>query len=178
MFRLRSEAFSERLGWEVEVRDGLECDDFDRLGGAYIVAKAPDNSINGCWRLLPTTGPYMLRDTFAPLLHGQPAPVAENVWEMSRFAVARGRVASTGSGFGPLSVRLMAESLRFALDQGITRYVTVTTVSLERLLVRLGIHLRRIGPPHRIGIAMAVACVIEVDRVTLDAVGLSPPAAP
>lgn len=95
---------------------------------------------------------------------------------MSRFAVARDRVATSGAGFGPLSVNLMVEALRFALNHGISRYVTVTTIAVERLLVRLGIHLKRIGPPRRMGTAMAVACVIEVDRITLNAVGMTAPA--
>jgi N-acyl-L-homoserine lactone synthetase len=75
-----------------------------------------------------------------------------------------------------MSVALMAESARFALQRGISRYVTVTTTPIERLMKRQGLHIHRIGPPMRIGVVMTVACVIEVDEITLNAVGVpSPP---
>ncbi|MFM6993130.1 MAG: acyl-homoserine-lactone synthase [Rhodoferax sp.] len=173
MFRLRYETFHTRLGWDVTVEDGMERDHFDTRSTVYIIGKASDQSIDACWRLLPTTGPYMLRDTFPELLHGQAAPQAVDCWELSRFAVAADRVQSGTEGFGELTVALMAESARFALQHGIHRYVTVTTTPIERLMKRQGLHIHRIGPPIRIGMVMTVACVIEVDDITLRAVGVS-----
>src|SRR3546814_13625445 len=41
----------------------------------------------GTWRMLPTTGPYMLRDVFPQLLDGLPPPCGPRIWEGSRFAV-------------------------------------------------------------------------------------------
>jgi len=49
-----------------------------------------ENAVVGCWRLLPTTGPYMLKDIFSHLLWGKPAPEQPDVWEISRFAIAGG----------------------------------------------------------------------------------------
>jgi len=179
MFRLRYETFHDRLGWNVKVTDdGLEIDDFDRVERVhYIVAKAPDSGIDACWRLLPTLGPNMLRDVFPQLLHGQAAPAAADVWELSRFAVATDRLASQESagthqlGFGELSKALMRQSAVFARRHGIARYVTVTTTAIERLLKRQGLHIHRAGPPIRIGEVMTVACFIEIDEITLRAIG-------
>jgi acyl homoserine lactone synthase len=172
MFRLRYDTFYSRLGWDVNAVDGMERDHFDVPSTVYILGKSEDQSVDACWRLLPTTGPYMLRDTFPELLHGQPAPVAQDCWELSRFAIATDRVSTSAEGFGPLSISLMTESARFALERGISRYVTVTTTPIERLLKRQGLHIHRIGPPIRIGLVMTVACMIEVDDITLQAVGL------
>ena len=89
MFRLRYEVFHEKLGWEVQVTNGMERDHFDDLPDVtYIMGKGEGGTVDACWRLLPSTGPYMLKDTFPELLHGQPAPQAADVWELSRFAVA------------------------------------------------------------------------------------------
>src|SRR5690348_10357820 len=88
MFRLRHEVFKERLDWEVGSRAGKERDVFDDLDPVYIVCEK-DGDVLGSWRLLPTTGPYMLQDVFPELLHGQPAPNAPHVWEISRFAVSK-----------------------------------------------------------------------------------------
>jgi len=178
MFRLRYEIFHEKLGWDVQTtNDGLERDAYDDVAGvAYVLSKgASHRSVDACWRLLPTTGPYMLRDTFPELLHGQPAPCSGNVWEMSRFAVATSRADTANGAFGPISKALMRESAAFAAEHGIDRYVTVTTPVMERMLRQQGLHIHRMGPSIRIGIAAAVAVVIEVDHVTLDAVGYKGP---
>jgi acyl homoserine lactone synthase len=175
MFRLRYDTFYSRLKWEVTIEDGQERDEFDAASTTFILAKSSSGSVDACWRLLPTVGPYMLRDTFPELLYGHPAPSALDVWELSRFAIATDRVSTSSEGFGPLSVALMAASARFALRNRIKRYVTVTTVAIERMLKRQGLNIHRFGPPMRIGIALTVACIIEVDEVTLQAVGVLAP---
>lgn len=177
MHALRAEVFSGRLGWQVQVTDdGLEIDEFDAVPAVhYILAKGPDQAVDACWRLLPTLGPNMLADIFPELLHGQPAPASADCWELSRFAVASSKLDADESagnhqiGFGDMSVALMAESARFARQQGIARYVTVTTASIERMLRKLGVHVHRLGPPVRIGSVLTVACFIEVDDITLAA---------
>lgn len=177
MHRLRAEVFSDRLGWDVKVTDdGLEVDEFDALPSArYIVAEAPDGGVDACWRLLPTLGPNMLRDVFPQLMHGQPVPAAAQIWELSRFAVASDRLApeeSAGThqiGFGELSVQLMREAARFGAENGIERYVTVTTAPIERMMRKLGLNVHRAGPPIRIGAVLTVACFIEIDATTLNA---------
>ncbi len=163
MFRLRYETFRVRLGWDVETTDdGLEIDQFDGDDSQYILARSPEDDIDACWRLLPTLGPNMLRDVFPQLLHGQPAPAAADVWELSRFALATDRLAAAEQAgnyqlsFGPLSVQLMAEAARFAKARGIVRYVTVTTAAIERMLKKQGLHIHRLGPPVKIGNVLTV----------------------
>jgi len=174
MHRLRYEVFAERLGWDVQTENGMERDRFDDLEQVvFVLAKSSLGSVDACWRILPTMGPYMLRDVFPELLHGQQAPMSEDCWELSRFAVATNRTATGNASFGPISRALMVESASFALERGISRYVTVTTPIMERMLKHQGLHIHRIGPPVRIGVAAAVACMIEVDETTLKAVGMA-----
>ena len=92
MHRLRYRVFKERLGWDVEVSGDMEIDEFDACRPAYLLQTDDEDRIQGCVRLLPTTGPTMLRDTFPLLLDGQPAPASDTIWESSRFGVdlARG----------------------------------------------------------------------------------------
>lgn len=172
MFRLRWATFKERLDWQVEGMQGEERDEFDHSDTVYILVKSEANDVLGCWRLLPTRGPYMLRDTFPELLHGLPAPCHDQVWELSRFAIALGASGAQTSSFGPLSVALMAESVRYAREHNIVRYVTVTSAPVERLLKRQGVNICRLGPPIRIGQVLTVACAIEIDEVTARALGL------
>src|SRR4051812_38342699 len=60
MHRLRAQVFHERLGWDVEVRDGWEIDRFDALDPLYLLSLDDDGHVRGSLRLLPTTGPNML----------------------------------------------------------------------------------------------------------------------
>jgi hypothetical protein len=62
MFRNRAETFSDRLGWEVVVKDGYERDRFDDANPLYLVSVDPDTEEYwGSLRLLPTTGPNVAR---------------------------------------------------------------------------------------------------------------------
>ena len=96
MFRNRAETFSERLGWEVVVKDGYERDAFDDANPLYLVSVDPDTEEYwGSLRLLPTTGPNMLRDVFPQLLDGDYIESA-TIWECSRIcATAVARPAGT-----------------------------------------------------------------------------------
>lgn len=66
----------------------------------------------------------------------------------------------------------MTEAARFAQENGIARYVTVTTAAIERMMKGLGLHIHRLGAPVRIGSVLTVACFIEVDEITLKAIGM------
>lgn len=87
MHRLRYRMFKERLDWDVQFSGDMEIDEFDALHPAYLIQRASDNRVQGCVRLLPSTGPTMLRDTFPVLLDGAPAPISPAIWESSRFAL-------------------------------------------------------------------------------------------
>ncbi len=165
MYRLRHDVFHDRLGWDVVSDNGLEHDEFDELDPVYVLAKR-DLEVRGCSRLLPTTGPYMLKDVFPQLLHGKTAPQRHDVWELSRFAAAVSKSENVGFGFGDIPVQMMQILYRFAQKNGIKRYVTVTTVAVERLIQKLGINVIRLGAPIKIGRVLTVACTLEIDEIT------------
>ena len=173
MFRLRHEVFAERLGWAVESSAGHERDEYDALDPVYMIVRAGPGRVEGCWRLLPTTGRYMLRDTFPVLLGGEAAPADARVWELSRFAM---QPAAPGDArqahFGGATFAMMRAVVDHALCHGIDAYVTVTSVALERMLLRAGIPLRRFGDgrARRLGRVLSVACRIPIDAACVAAV--------
>ncbi|WP_332853572.1 acyl-homoserine-lactone synthase [Duganella sp. S19_KUP01_CR8] len=164
IYQLRAKVFQGRLGWEVAVLGGMEVDGYDALDPYYMMIRDDTQRFCGCWRLLPTTGPYMLKDTFPELLHGKQAPEDGQVWELSRFAIESGRDSSFG--FAEHAMNAMREVVRFADDNGIVKYVTVTTTAIERLLRHAGIEMTRFGPPIRVGIEDAVALEIHLGQKT------------
>ena len=97
MFRCRAQTFSERLGWEVVVRDGCERDRFDNENPLYLVSANPrSGEYRGSLRLLPTTGPNMLRDVFPALLKDDEAIESATIWECSRICSRDGDPGPSG----------------------------------------------------------------------------------
>lgn len=164
MYRLRANIFKERMGWDVSIMGGMEIDGYDALDPSYMVIYEHGNVVRGCCRLLPTDGPYMLKDTFPELLHGQPAPEDKTVWELSRFAIKTD--GTDKFGFAELALDSMREMVSFGDRMGIDRFVIVTTTAVERLLRKAGIAIKRFGPPIRIGVENSVALDIDLGDIT------------
>lgn len=168
MHRLRYRVFKDRLGWDVEFSGDMEIDSFDALHPSYLVQRGFDGDLTGCVRLLPTTGPTMLRDAFPALLHGAPMPYGDDIWETSRFALDVPETAPKGSGkIAVATYELFAGVVEFGLAHDIRQIVTVTDERVERILRRANWPLRRIGPSERIGNTMAVAGFVDISRDVL-----------
>jgi N-acyl-L-homoserine lactone synthetase len=165
MHRLRKEVFSDRLGWSVAISGDLEVDEYDALAPVYVLSETAEGEVLGGVRLLPTTGPYMLRNTFAALLDGRQAPANELTWEASRFAVAKSSAKGDG-GLAHATYELLIGVLQFGLAHDIEAIVCVVDLRMERVLRRAGWQMQRLGPEHRIGCTIAVAGSLEVsDRL-------------
>ena len=161
MHTLRAKVFKDRLGWEVPIMSGMEIDGYDALEPLYMMMNEPGGGpLRGCWRLLPTVGPYMLKDSFAQLLHGQDAPEDARIWELSRFAIETEGDASFG--FSEMTLASIGEIISHGYHAGIDQYVTVTTTAIERMLRRAGVVTRRFGSPLQIGVEKAVALYVDI----------------
>jgi acyl homoserine lactone synthase len=163
--RFRHRVFVEMLGWELQARDGLELDQFDRADTVYVAARSEHGGVVGIARLLPTTRPYLLRDVFPQLLHGQPLPATPSVWELSRFAAVdfdAARTAPVAQVSSPVAVGLLRESMRVAAGLGADRLITVSPLGVERLLRKAGFRAHRAGPPVIVDGHPVFACWIEL----------------
>ncbi|HEX8570508.1 MAG TPA: acyl-homoserine-lactone synthase [Caulobacteraceae bacterium] len=162
MHHLRARVFGGRLGWDVTITEAGEVDRYDALGPVHLVHIGCDGEVDGCARLLPATGPTMLRDTFPVLLGGRPLRTA-GVWESSRFAVDTARAGcGDARGLARVTFELIAAEYEHALANGIGEIVTVTDVRMERILVRAGCAWERIAEPQTIGVTRAVAGYIAM----------------
>lgn len=168
MHRLRYRVFKQRLHWDVTVSGDMEIDEYDALGPTYLLNRDHAGQIGGCVRLLPTSGPNMLRNSFPVLLGSEPAPESRTVWESSRFCLDIDPVAQKGElGLSLATFELFAGMCEFGLARGLTEIVTVTDVLVERIVKRIGIPWRRIHQPKRIGNSLAVAGFADVSWETL-----------
>jgi N-acyl-L-homoserine lactone synthetase len=168
MHRLRYRVFRDRLNWDVSVSGDMEIDAYDTLKPTYIFAVDDSSSVVGCARLLPTTGPTMLANTFPELLGSNPPPRSGKIFESSRFCVdtnAAESVAATGLRNATFS--LLAGILEWGLSNGQEAVVTVTDVRFERILRRAGWPLERFAPPMQIDNTKALAGHLPISESAL-----------
>lgn len=171
MYRLRRRVFKDRLDWSVSVSGEFELDVYDALGPTYLLAVSDAGSVVGTVRLLPTTGPTMLADTFPMLLDQYPAPRDEKIIESSRFCVDTNLAAEpAGNGLSRVTLVLFAAMVEAARAAGADQIVTVTDTRMERILRRAEWPLQRIAVPRQIGSTMAVAGFLEASEQSLQTI--------
>jgi len=167
MHRLRHEVFHEKLGWQVESVNGREVDSYDQLNPTYMVATDHRGHVEGTWRLLPTSGPYMLKDLFPQLLRNEKAPECSKIWEISRFAVSpRNEYSRRQANLNQISFDMIRAAYDFAIDNDLTHYVFATSVALERIFRTLGLPIHRFGDKkaQRVGKVLSVGCWIDINE--------------
>lgn len=165
MARFRHEVFVNQLGWPLHSHAGMELDQFDRRDTVYVLACDAKRRIIGTSRLLPTHRPYLLGDVFPQLLGDTPAPCSPFVWEISRFAAAPPNFGDLGSERMPcptLSLDFFRASMQAARCLGARRIVSVSPLSIERILRRGAIKFTRLAPPMRFDGRKLFACCIDL----------------
>jgi acyl homoserine lactone synthase len=170
MFRNRAEIFSERLGWDVVVKNGYERDRFDDLNPLYLVSVDPvTGQYWGSLRLLPTTGPNMLRDVFPQLLEDGEVVESATIWESSRICATAvdGQPRRSRNGVNYVMSELIAGIGEVTMIAGLTHIVSVFDARILRVLKAVGCEPVVIGRPQRIGSAMAYAALFEPDFTRL-----------
>src|SRR6056297_2634174 len=138
MYKLRARVFKDRMGWDVNVRNGREFDLFDDLDPAYLVALDDDYQVVGCNRMLQTTGPHMLSDVFQDILCGEPPLCSATIWENTRFCMDTERLknAPNGRGASHTACELMAGIAEYAFESGISDVISVVDPAMDRSLKR------------------------------------------
>ncbi|MFN7090929.1 MAG: acyl-homoserine-lactone synthase TraI [Allorhizobium sp.] len=171
---LRAKVFADRLGWEVDVDDGMEMDRFDDLRPTYILAVGGDDRVHGCARLLPATGPTMIQEIFPSLLPDGRLFAHAAMIESSRFCVdTQSQESSAQSSINNVTQAMFAGIIEWSIVNGFSDIVTVTDLRFERILSRVGWPLQRLGTPQKIGVTTAIAGVLPADRASFQR--LQPP---
>ena len=165
LLKLRYQVFKERLNWDIETEWELESDDYDTPDVQYLYANDEYMNVCGCWRILPTTGPYMLKDTFPELLGGAEAPVSNTIYELSRFAVDK-ESARLNADSVNITMEMFKSVYIHAIENGIEEYVTVTSTAVERIIRRVGIPFTRFGDKNvtMLGDTKSVALRIPINE--------------
>lgn len=168
MFSLRARVFSERLGWKVDVQNGFEIDNFDRLDPLYGFYTNDQNDVLGSFRLLQTTGPTMLRDVFPRCLPDGLDVRSPLVWESTRFCVDTQKVDLLGGvGLNVITSSMISSLMEIGLVAGLSHIVTVIDVRMERILRRAGCPIENLGDPVDYGGVRTLAVLVECTEASV-----------
>lgn len=167
MFRMRAAVFADRLGWDVDVKDGKEIDRFDAEAPLYLLCvDALTQELKGAVRLLPTTGPNMLRDVFAVLVPGGSVE-SPLIWESSRFAInptlsAGPERQDVNQFVNTTTIELLCGLVEVAQLAGVEHIVSVFDARMGRIFRAVDCPYEIIGTPTRIGRTMTYAGLFEI----------------
>lgn len=158
MYKLRHAVFAERLKWTSLDSYQREIDLYDVLNPVYLICRDPAGDVVGCWRLLPTTGPYMLKDIFSHLLWGTAAPEQPDIWEISRFAIdPKWRDYHSLGAVGSVVGQMLLDLFNFSEANGINRIVAASDIRFDRILKRAGLATTHYGSAVEMENSRAVA---------------------
>ncbi len=167
MFRMRAAVFAARLEWDVTVTNGLEIDRFDADDPLYLLSvEERSGALQGAVRLLPTTGPNMLRDVFPVLVPGG-APESPLIWESSRFAINPAAFdtvdrVQANHVVNRITVELLCGIVEVCQRAGIEHIVSVFDARMARIFRSIDCAFEIIGTPTRIGKTMTYAGVFDM----------------
>ena len=170
MFRNRKEIFLDRLGWDVTVENGWERDVFDDENPVYLISLDPSTGkYRGSVRLLPTTGPNMLRDVFPFLLDEGETVESQTIWEISRICT----VPQTSSGdcrnngLNDTFAELILGIVEIGISAGLSQIVAVFDARVYRMVKAVGCDPQLIGQPQVIGSTMSYVGVFDTGNSPL-----------
>ncbi|MDG3444559.1 acyl-homoserine-lactone synthase [Nitrospirillum amazonense] len=152
-WHLRYRLFKCHLGWELETTIQAEADEFDE--GALHCGIIVDGVMLGYWRALPTTKPYLLNTRFSFLLKSQEDfPKADDVWEISRFAIDPTLSTRQRRRVGQVLSSCMAA---FAAARGASTLIGLAEPAFMNFLRRQGLPLQALTSPSHVGNSTAGA---------------------
>ena len=165
-YKLRHEVFNKRLGWDVQSHGDKELDYFDMLPGTVYVLHVNElDQVNACARLLPTTGPNMLKDIFPILMDNKEPICSPRVWESTRFAVDLSNTPK--NEIGSVTANMLDGICEVGLAYNLDYIITVTDMAVARILKRCGMNATALGSVHQIGSVKAVAGKFEPSEENL-----------
>jgi acyl-homoserine lactone synthase len=165
MHRIRHQLYVDGRGWRALARpDGREVDQFDTDAATYLLSLDGDGEVLGGIRLLPTTGPHLMRDVFSHIVTWGRVPSDDRIYEMTRLFLWR----SAGGETRPKNAgEILCATLEFALLRRLSHIsVVCDTFFLPRLLEN-GWKVHHLGLPTQYEEGSCIAILLEVSAEQL-----------
>ncbi|WP_331685031.1 acyl-homoserine-lactone synthase [Consotaella aegiceratis] len=155
MFRLRARVFHDKLGWDVQVVDGLEKDQYDEMSPVYLIMLDDSKrEVLASARFLPTSGPTLITDTFSETMGDDAQFSSPTIWECTRFCIDEDLLETMPQGAATaasISSLMLIGCGEFAIKSGIEGIVANFDAAMFRIYRRAGAELTVLGSSSRFG---------------------------
>jgi acyl-homoserine lactone synthase len=179
VYRFRHRFFVHHKKWTtLEKPDEREVDEFDTPEAVHIVGLDDSGDISTYTRLLPTTGPHLLRDVYPEILQGNPEPTGPDIWEWTRAAINPFK-RDSGKGASLIKGEFYAAVIETCLHLGIRALLVEAHPGLVTSAIEVGFHTRPLALPTEYRGEPVVPFFCEITERTLprtqEVFGLSSP---
>jgi N-acyl-L-homoserine lactone synthetase len=166
LYRMRKTVFVDTLGWQLDVRDGLEIDEYDDDRAMCVIGFDTEKDVAMSVRFRPTDDRSMLVDHFSRVLPAGIRPINDSkTWEVSRgFCVESGRRRRNLMR----KAACMISPLEVALAAGVDRLVGFSDVRMLTFFVNIGWRLSQIGEAIHYGEGDGFAYEVEVSEEAIE----------
>ena len=90
LYAFRYKVATHEMGWKLpDAKEGLDIDQFDTENAVHFIDYNHKGKIIACARLVPTTGPNMLRDVFPQFCDAGAPPCSPDIFEYTRYFVTK-----------------------------------------------------------------------------------------
>lgn len=170
MYRLRAQVFKDELGWDVEVSNGREIDQYDDLSPVYLMWTNPSQTVLlGSLRLLPTTGPTLLYDVFRRTFPSDLELSAPGIWEGTRLCINQTAIAREHPEMEMKTAfcRMLLALCEVGVENGISTFVSNFEPPTKRLYQMAGAPLNFLGKADGFGKRPVCAGTFQANRGVL-----------
>lgn len=167
MFRLRHRIYVERRKWKALARaDKREIDQFDTEDAVYLLAINEIGQVTAGLRLLPTTGPHLIRDVFPHAVEWGPVPAGERIYEFTRYFVIRTQEGQKTRR--QAAGELLCAMFEYGLGIGLTHISLLCDSFFLPLMLECGWNVRPLGLPLAYPEGECIAVLFEVSQAAID----------
>jgi acyl-homoserine lactone synthase len=164
-YRLRHQVFVKEMGWHNLAKpDGREIDQFDDKHAVHMLY-IEEGKVLGYQRMLPSTRPHLLSEVMPELCEVE-RPVGAQIWEWTRFCVARER-REKGRAVCPITNQLLSAAVEWGLECGISQLLIETNPIWLLRMVQLHFRPTPLGLQHTIDGQDIIAIIASFDSRTL-----------
>lgn len=165
MFLMRHRIYVERRKWKDLARpDKRELDQFDNQNATYLLGIDELGEIYAGLRLLPTTGPHLMRDVFSHAVTWGNVPTSPKIYEFTRYFVGRkcaGKTSRQTAG------ELLCAMFEFGLARGLTHISLLCDSFFLPHMLECDWSVRPLGPPLEYPEGQCVAVLFEVSEAAI-----------
>jgi len=160
MFRIRHSIYVEARGWKAIARpDRREIDQFDTDAAVYLLGLGPQGEVTSGVRLMPTTGPHLMRDVFSHTVTLGQVPCDPRVYEITRYFVWG---EMRGDERRKAVTEVFCGLFEYAVARNLTQMSVVCDTFFLPRLIEAGWKVHHLGLPTEYAEGVCAAILLEV----------------